>query len=212
MPQYTKVCMRALEVYFPEVHQLALFHHFILIQCIDVFFFTFSFFVCQTWRIASLPVWRHPISCLLLCWATKDCIHHNLFIVFLKRCVIELPCMLDMYGFFFFLSVLEDVLFVGWLQHGIHTSFFYRPPHFFGTATKKCQDFPTPCNLYKCISAGVGSAPPPSAVIGLQWVRCAFLLGKCCRRGSWCEGEKKKKKTSLTKEITKPFPGSLVCC
>lgn len=51
----------------------------------------------------------------------------------------------------FFLSVLEDVLFVGWLQHGIHTSFM--ASSLFWDSNKKVTGLPTPRNLYKCISA-----------------------------------------------------------
>lgn len=98
---YTK-CACKHQVYSSEVHQLALFSSFyvefsvqILVKTasIDnmflVFFFNlFFFFVCQTWRIASLSfdATSSHAFCLLLCWATTDYIHYKLFIVFTEMC------------------------------------------------------------------------------------------------------------------------------
>lgn len=144
------------------------------------------FFVCQTWRIASLPfdaTSSHAFACY--CVEQQKTLFITNYSLFLKRCVIELPCMLDMYGFFsFFLSVLEDVLF---LSDDSSMAFILHlwPPHFFGTATKKWQDFP-PLVIYTSAFQLRWSAPP-SAVIRLQWMRYAFLM-EADRRGSWCEG------------------------
>lgn len=117
-----QVCMQALSILLWSSSTWPFFIILLLIQCTDsyqkcihrqyvfpFFFLSFSFFIFY-FLFFCLPnledcepaVWRHLISCvcLLLCGATKDCIHYKLFIV-LKRCVIELPCMLDMYGFSF---------------------------------------------------------------------------------------------------------------
>lgn len=153
--------------------------------CFWSFYF---FFVCQTWRIASLPfdaTSSHAFACY--CVEQQKTIFITNYSLFLKRCVIELPCMLDMYGFsflFFFLSVLEDVLF---LSDDSSMAFILHlwPPHFFGTATKKWQDFPPP-EIYTSAFQLRWGAPPP-AVIRLQWMRSAFLM-EADRRGSWCGG------------------------
>lgn len=174
---YTK-CACKHQVYSSEVHQLALFSSFyvefsvqILVKTasIDnmflVFFFNlFFFFVCQTWRIASLSfdATSSHAFCLLLCWATTDYIHYKLFIVFTEMCYWTALHAGHVWFLFFFVffsfSVLEDVLFVGWLQHGIHTSFM--ASSLFWDSNKKVTGLPTPpphtpppCNLYKCISA-----------------------------------------------------------
>lgn len=118
--------------------------------------------------------------------------------LFWKRCVIELPCMLDMYGFFSLLclkmSFLSDDSSMASILH-------LWPPHFFGTATKKCQDFP-PLDIHTCAFQLCWSAPP-SAVIRLQWM--PYALMEVDLRGSWCEGGREK-------ELTSPLPESLVCC
>lgn len=163
---------------YTRLHQLVLFSPFYFLnECTDsklqpsteyfwsFFFHFYLFFVCQTWRICEPVVWRHLISCLLLCWATKKTtfITNKLFIVFivfLRDVLLKYPacwtCMVYFFFFLFFFSAWR--LFVGWLQHGIHSSFFFRPPHFFGTETKKWQDISQPpshppCNPYMCISA-----------------------------------------------------------
>lgn len=91
------------------------------------FFFKTFFFICQTWRIASLTLRRHLISCvpLVIVLSKYIYIHHKLLIVI--KNVFELPCMLDMYGLFYLFSplhVLEDVLFCrmtpAWHSHFIY--------------------------------------------------------------------------------------------
>lgn len=68
------------------------------------FFLKNFFFICQTWRIASLPLRRHLISCvpLVIVLSKYIYIHHKLLIVI--KNVFELPCMLDMYGLFYLFS------------------------------------------------------------------------------------------------------------
>lgn len=116
-----QVCMQALSILLWSSSTWPFFIILVLIQCTDSYqkcihrqyvfsfffflspFFLFYFFCLPNLEDCKPAVWRHLISCvcLLLCGATKDCIHYKLFIV-LKRCVIELPCMLDMYGFSFY--------------------------------------------------------------------------------------------------------------
>lgn len=116
-----QVCMQALSILLWSSSTWPFFIILLLIQCTDSYqkcihrqyvfpffsffllflFFNFYFFVCQTWRIASLPfdaTSSHAFACY--CVEQQKTIHYKLFIV-LKRCVIELPCMLDMYGFSF---------------------------------------------------------------------------------------------------------------
>lgn len=188
-------------------------------KCFWSFFFFFPPFLCLPNLEDCDATSSH--ACFFFCveQEKKDYIHYKLFIVFKKRCLIELPCMLDMYGFFFF-TVLEDVLLVGWLTPAWHSYFIYGLPHFFGTAAKKWQDFPTypphhhhhhhhphphpsPLVIYTSSFQLCWSAPP-SAVIRLQWMRL------CIPDGSWSAGilhgarGETEKKTPLLKETTDP--------
>lgn len=189
--------------------------------------------------IASLPSWRHLISCLRLffvCWTTKGDIHslqtvHFLFFCFLKKCVIGLSCMLDMQGFFlsfflFFMCLrLFCLLFLsGKLQHGIHTPFM-NCSLFWGRQQK--SDEPSPqvctnrrphtsprpiCHVYQCNFNRVEVAPP-SAVIRMQWVPF------CIPDGSWSAGilvrRGGEKRDCTAQENLQPSPLkllSVVCC
>lgn len=127
---YTK-CACKHQVYSSEVHQLALFSSFyvefsvqILVKTasIDnmflVFFFYLFFFLSA--KLGGLRACRltppHLMRFACYCVEQQQTIFITNYSLFLQRCVIELPCMLDMYGFcflFFSFSVLEDVLFVG---------------------------------------------------------------------------------------------------
>lgn len=177
MPQYTK-CACSTQ-YTLKFINLPLFIILLWIQCtvicqtasIDnmfLVFFYLSFFCLPNLEDCEPAVLTPPhlIRLLVIVLSNKKTISITNYSLFLKRCVIELPCMLDMYGIFF-LSVLEDVLFVGWLQHGIHSSFM--ASSLFWDSNKKVTGLPTPCNLYKCISAVLKCRP--SAVIQLQWMR-----------------------------------------
>lgn len=146
--------MQALSrLYSSEVHQLALFfHHFTFDSvyrflsnlhpstvCFWSFFFLLFIFVCQSWRIASLPfdaTSSHAFACY--CVEQQKTVLITNYPLFLKRCVIELPCMLDMYGFFFFFFFLL-CLKMSFLSDDSSMAFILHlwPPHFFGTATKK---------------------------------------------------------------------------
>lgn len=209
-----------------------------------VFIFTLLLFFFLSARLggfASLPVWRHLISfCLLLLLSNKKkkkkktifTTNYSLFFLlllfFLKRCVIKLPCMLDMYGVFFvcffpFLC-LKMVLFLSddssmafFILHFMASSLLLLLLLFFADKKKKWQDFlpnppttpppppppPTHCNLYKCISAALKC----TTTIGLsldcsEWVRYAFLM-EVDRRGS-CERERE--------EGGERLRGRRVCC
>lgn len=173
------------------------------IQCTDscqncihrqyVFFFFLPFFLSA--KLGGLRACRLTPPHLMLVFVlsnkkTKFITNYSLF---LKRCLIELPCMLDMYGFFFFFSVLEDV---GWLQHGIHTSFM--ASSLFWDSNKKVTGLPPtlpspppPLLVMYTSPFQLCWSAPPSAVIRLQWMRFAFLM-EVGRRGSWCEGGQKR--------------------
>lgn len=125
MPQYTKCACQAIsspdtslkfDVPPPFFFFFLFFIILPLIQCTDScqtcihrqyvfglflpFLFLF-FFVCQTRRIASLPfdaTSSHAFACY--CVEQQKTMFITNYSLFLKRCVIELPCMLDMYGFF----------------------------------------------------------------------------------------------------------------
>lgn len=170
-----EVCMQALSrLYSSEVHQLALFFHHFTFDLVyrflsnlhpstvcfwSLFFFFFTFYFCLPILEDCEPaVWRHLISCvcLLLCWATKDCTHYKLFIVFKEMCywtALHAGHVWFFSFFFSFLLCLKMSFFVGWLQHGIHTSFM--ASSLFWDSNKKVTGLPTPppCNLYNCISA-----------------------------------------------------------
>lgn len=91
--------------------------------------FFMSVCVCQSWRIASIDATSsHAFACFCVEQKKKEKKKKRdfyplqtveLLLFFSKRCVIKRPCMLDMYGFclyflfLFFISVLEDVFFVG---------------------------------------------------------------------------------------------------
>lgn len=90
------------------------------------YFFMFYFYLPNL-ENRKPAIWRHLISCV--CFSVEQrkwlYFHHKLYIV-LKKFAIELPCMLDMYGFIFFIFVLEDVPF--------------SPPFFiFGRMTPACH-------------------------------------------------------------------------
>lgn len=104
------------------------------------FFFSFFFFVCQTWRSASLPfdaTSSHAFACY--CVEQQDYIHYKLFIVFKEMCY--WTALHAGHVWFFFLclkmSFLSDDSSMAFILH-------LWPPHFFGKATKKWQDFPPP--------------------------------------------------------------------
>lgn len=164
-----------------------------------MFFGLFYFFVCQSWRIASLPfdaTSSHAFACYCV-KQKKDYIHYKLFIVFKEMCYWTALHAGHVRFFSFFLclkmSFLSDDSSMAFILH-------LWPPHFFGTATKKWQDFP-PLVIYTTAFQLCWSAPP-SAVIRLQWMRYAFLM-EVDRRGSWCEGGNEK--TSLLRKSPIPF-------
>lgn len=169
MPQYTKCACQAIsspdtslkfDVPPPFFFFCLFFIILPLIQCTDscqtcihrqyvfgLFLpFLFLFFFCLPNSEDCEPaVWRHLISCvcLLLCWATKDDVHYKLFIVFKEMCYWTALHAGHVWFFcFVFLYVLEDVLFVGWLQHGIHTSFMNSS--LFWDSNKKVTRLPHP--------------------------------------------------------------------
>lgn len=109
---------------------------------------------------------------------------------FLKRCVIELPCMLDMYGFFccFFSLCAWRCPFCR-MTPAWHSYFIYELLTFLGQQ-QKSDKTPPPLVIYTSAFQLCWSAPP-SAVIRMQWMRFAFLM-EVDRRGSWCEGGKKR--------------------
>lgn len=174
---YTK-CACKHQVYSSEVHQLALFSSFyvefsvqILVKTASIdnmflvfFFYLFFFFCLPNLEDCEPVVWRHLISCVLLVIVLSNNRLYSLQTIhcFYRDVLLNCPacwtCMVFVFCFFFSFSVLEDVLFVGWLQHGIHTSFM--ASSLFWDSNKKVTGLPTPpphtpppCNLYKCISA-----------------------------------------------------------
>lgn len=181
--------------------------------------------------IASLPSWRHLISCLRLffvCWTTKGDIHslqtvHFLFFVFWRHVLLDCPacwtCKVSFFIFLFFMCLrLFCLLFLsGKLQHGIHTPFM-NCSLFWGRQQK--SDEPSPqvstnrrphtsprpiCHVYQCNFNRVEVAPP-SAVIRMQWVPF------CIPDGSWSAGILvrrggcvcAKKETAQLKKISSP--------
>lgn len=117
-------------------------------------FFTFLFFVCQTWRIASLPfdaTSSHAFACF--CVEQQKTIfitNYSLFFfifIFLRKCKLDFPACWTCMVFFFFMclnmSFLSD-------EHGIHT-FIYGLLTFLGQQQKSDRTSHPP--LHKCISA-----------------------------------------------------------
>lgn len=205
---YTK-CACKHQVYSSEVHQLALFSSFyvefsvqILVKTasIDnmflVFFFIFSFFCLPNLEDCEPVVWRHLISCVLLVIVLSNNRLYSLQTIhcFYRDVLLNCPacwtCMVFVFCFFFpFLclkmSFLSDDSSMAFILH-------LWPPHFFGTATKKWQDFPPPhptplLHVIYTSAFQLCWSAPPSAVIRLRWMRYAFLM-EVDRRGSWCEG------------------------
>lgn len=161
-------CARMHQVGY-KVPQLGLFHHFSLNSvyrflsnlhpstiCFWSFYY-FALFCLPNLEDCEPAVWRHLISCvcLLMCWATKRLDSSQTIHCFYRDLLLNCTCMLDMYGFF---SVLFSFSFLC-----LKMSLFFSddssmafilhlwPPHFFGTATKKCQDFPPPPHLVNCV-------------------------------------------------------------
>lgn len=185
-----EVCMQALSILLSWSSSTCPFFIILLLtQCTDscqncihrqyVFgLFFLSFFLSA--KLGGLRACRFDATsshafCLLLCWATTDCIHYKLFIVFKEMCYWTA---LHAGHVWFFFSVLEDVLFVGWLQHGIHTSFM--ASSLFWDKQQKSDRTSHPLVIYSSAFQLCWSAPP-SAVIRLQWMR--YIPG-----GSWSAG------------------------
>lgn len=164
MPQCAK-CAR--QPCSSEVHQLALFcHHFTFnsvyrflsnLHPSTVCFWSFYFFFLSA-KLGGLRACRltppHLMRLLVIVLSNKDFIHYKLFIVFKEMCYWT-ALHAGHVWFFFFLSFCawRCPFFVGWLQHGIHTSFM--ASSLFWDSNKKVTGLPTPCNLYKCISAAL---------------------------------------------------------
>lgn len=174
---------------------------------IDNMFLVFFFYLSFFWpaKLGGLRACRltppHLIRLLVIVLSNKRLYPLKTVHCFERDVLLNCPaCWTCMVVFFLCLkmSFLSDDSSMAFILH-------LWPPHFFGTATKKWQDFP-PLDIYTSAFQLCWSAPP-SAVIWLQWMRYALM--EVDRRGSWCEGERK---VFTIKEITSPFPGSLVCC
>lgn len=169
-------------------------------------FWSYYFFFCLTNLEDCEPaVWRHLISCvcLLLCWATKDYIHYKLLIVFKEMCYwTGLHA-----GHVWFLFFLSDVLFLSDDSSMAFIYFIYGLLTFLGQQQKSDRTSQPPCNLYKLQFSCV-EVHHHRLSLGLQWMRL------CIPAGSWSAGilVRGEKKVFTIKEITSPFPGSLVCC
>lgn len=168
-------------------------------------FFYFYFctpFVCQTWRIASLPFLRHLISCLLLCWTTKRLYPlqtvHCFWRDVLLNCALHAGHVRFFFSFSFFMS------FFCRMTPAWHSYFIYELLTFLGHATKKWQDWAVRAFL-------------------LRWSVRAPPVRRCsgCAAHSWWKatggdpgvrGRGADTRLSSWRKITNPFPGALVCC
>lgn len=111
-----------------------------------VFFFHYFalFFVWQTWRTASLPfdaTSSHAFACY--CVEQRKDFSSQTIHCFYRDVLLNCTCMLDMYGFFFFFFFLCLKMSCFLSDSSMAFILHLWPPHFFGTATKKWQDFPT---------------------------------------------------------------------
>lgn len=208
-----KVCMQALSI--ATLSKFINLHFFIIllwIQCTEncihrqYVFGLFLPFFCSSAKLGGLRACRltppHLMRLLAFVLSNKrlyslQTIHCFFLLVFFKENVNWTFLHAGHVWFLFSLCA--------WICHFCQMSMaFIHSLHFFGTATKKWQDFtphPPPPPPYTSAFQLCWSAPP-AAVIRLQWMRYAFQMG-VDRRGSWCEGKKK--------ILHDPFPESLVC-
>lgn len=107
-------------------------------------FITLPFFVSAKLLEECEPaVWRHLISCLFLCWATKKkrlCSSQTVH-CFYTDVLLNCTCMLDMYGFFCFFLCLK--MFPPFCRTPAwHSSFIYGLLTFLGQQQKSDRTFP----------------------------------------------------------------------
>lgn len=157
------------------------------------FFYISFFFVCQTWRIASLPFDATSSHCLFFVLSNKRLYSLQTIIVFKEMSYWTSLHAGHVWFFFSFCAwrFLSDDSSMAFILH-------LWPPHFFGTATKKWQDFPPtphpPCNLYKCISAVL-----KCTTSGCQWMRFMHCWWKLIG------GDPRGKKKGLLRRSPIPF-------
>lgn len=168
------VCTKARSI-LCQVHQLSSFSFEFSLSSstIEISFKTFFFFAF------CLPICGGPVvtsSHTFACF----CVEPQKTELTVWQCGLCPACWTCMVLF-----VLEDVLFVGWLQHDIHSSF--KALHFFGASSKKWQDFPSTHAMNSgafllCWSVSLGSR-------GISALRVFMKRGSAQKR-------KKKKKAS----------------
>lgn len=166
--------------------------------CFWSFLLLCPFFVCQTWRTASLPfdaTSSHAFACYCV-EQRKDLIHHKLFIVFTEICYWTVPACWTCMVFFFFSSF----SFCAWrcpfcrMTPAWHSYFIYGLLTFLRQQQKSDRTSHLPHTLSTVRAFQLCWSAPPSAVIRLQWVRNAFLLEVDQRRD-----RKKKDFTEINK-------------
>lgn len=139
------VLIQCTDSYQKCIHRQYVFSFFFFLSP----FFIFYFFLSA--KLGGLQACRltppHLMRLLVIVWSNK-----RLYPLQTLHCFKEMCYWTALHAghvWFFFLC-LKMSYFVGWLQHGTHTSF--RPPHFFGTETKKWQDFPPPVVVhFSCV-------------------------------------------------------------
>lgn len=154
----------------------------------SLFFFFLPFFFWSA-KLGGLRACRltppHLMRLLVIVLSNKRLYSLKLFIVFKEMCYWTALHAGHVWFFFF----------CAWrcpfcrMTPAWHSYFIYGLLTFLGQQQKSDRTS-HPLDIYTCAFQLCWSAPP-SAVIRLQWMRYALM--EVARRGSWCEGEKKRK-------------------